>query len=108
MALSLRQQLDLAQDMAKLRRDLLSMDETRLRLGLDSADPVKQAAIELEQLNKREAGIRDQLDIQRNLLARLIGKGPDSTQKLFTDTMINSGKNTIACETSAGTAQPTP
>lgn len=87
--LALRQQLDLAQDMAKLRRDLLGMDETRLRLGLYSADPIKQATIELEQLNKREAGLRDQLNIQRNLLARLIGKGPDSTQKLFADTVIS-------------------
>ncbi|MGZ5010043.1 MAG: efflux transporter outer membrane subunit [Methylobacter sp.] len=90
--MALRQQLDLAQDMAKLRRDLLSMDKTRLQLGLDSADLVKQASIELEQINKREAGIRVQLDIQRNLLARLIGKGPDSTQKLFTDTVISPEK----------------
>jgi len=90
--MALRQQLDLTNDMAKLRRDLLSMDETRLQLGLDSADPVKQATIELEQINKREAGIRDQLDIQRNLLARLMGKGPDSTQNLFTGTVINPEK----------------
>ena len=69
--------------MVELRRDLLNMDETRLRLGLDSVDQVKQATIELEQVNKREAGIRDQLNIQRNLLARLIGNGPDSTQNLF-------------------------
>ncbi len=75
--------------MVELRRDLLTMDETRLRLGLDSVDQVKQATIELEQVNKREAGIRDQLNIQRNLLAQLIGNGPDSTQNLFTDTVIN-------------------
>jgi NodT family efflux transporter outer membrane factor (OMF) lipoprotein len=68
------------------------MDKTRLQLGLDSADLVKQAAIELEQINKREAGIRVQLDIQRNLLARLIGKGPDSTQKLFTGTAISPNR----------------
>jgi NodT family efflux transporter outer membrane factor (OMF) lipoprotein len=86
----LRQQLGLAQDMAKLRRDLLNLDRTRLQLGLDSGDPVKQANIELEQINKREAGIRVQLDIQRNLLAHLIGKGSGSTQKLFTDTVISS------------------
>ena len=90
--MALRQQLDLAHDMATLRRDLLSMGETRLQLGLDSADPVKQAVIELEQINKREAGIRDQLDVQRNLLARLIGKGPDSTQNLFADTAISPDK----------------
>lgn len=87
--LALRRQLDLVHAMIGLRRDLLDMDETRLRLGLDSADPVKQSAIELEQLNKREAGLRDLLDLQRNLLARLIGGGPDSTRSLFTDTAIN-------------------
>jgi NodT family efflux transporter outer membrane factor (OMF) lipoprotein len=90
--MALRQQLDLAHAMVELRRDLLNMDETRLRLGLDSADQVKQGTIELEQVNKREAGIRDQLDIQRNLLARLIGDGPDSTQKLFTGTVISPEK----------------
>lgn len=87
--MALRQQLDLAQAMVELRRGLLDMDKTRLRLGLDSADQVKQATIELEQVNKREAGLRDLLDIQRNLLARLIGKGPESTQNLFTGTMIS-------------------
>lgn len=90
--MALRQQLDLAHAMVELRRDLLTMDETRLRLGLDSADQVKQATIELEQVNKREAGIRDQLDIQRNLLAQLIGDGPDSTKNLFTDTVISPEK----------------
>jgi NodT family efflux transporter outer membrane factor (OMF) lipoprotein len=90
--MALRQQLELAQGMAKQRRDLLSLDQTRLKLGLDSGDLVKQANIELEQINKREAGIRVQLDIQRNLLARLIGKGPGSTQKLFKGTLISSEK----------------
>lgn len=90
--IALRQQLDLVHDMARLRRDLLVMDETRLQLGLDSADPVKQSTVELEQLNKREANLRDQLDIQRNLLARLMGKGPDSTEDLFTGPLISPDK----------------
>jgi len=88
--LALRQQLDLAHNMAELRRDLLDMNETRLRLGLDSADQVKQATIELERVNKREAVLRDQLNIQRNLLARLMGSGPDSTQNLFTDSVMSA------------------
>ncbi len=90
--MALHQKLDLTHAMVKLRHDLLNIDETRLRLGLDSADQVKQAKIELEQINKREAGIHDQLDIQRNLLAYLIGKGPDSTQNLFTGMEISPEK----------------
>ncbi|WP_020565069.1 efflux transporter outer membrane subunit [Methylosarcina fibrata] len=82
---ALRHQLDLATEMVKLRQDLLDISETRLRLGLDSVDPVKESSINLEQARKREALTRDQLDLQRNLLAKLIGKGPDSTQHLFLD-----------------------
>ncbi len=81
---ALRQQLDLVEDMVKLRRELLHLAETRYRLGLDTADPVKEATIALETANKREAGTRDQLDLQRNLLARLLGTGPDKTRNLFT------------------------
>ncbi|MDD2658700.1 MAG: efflux transporter outer membrane subunit [Methylococcales bacterium] len=89
---ALQQQLNLAHAMVELSRDLLTMDETRFRLGLDSGDHVKQSTIKLEQVNKREAGIRDRLDIQRNLLARLIGKGPDSTQNLFNGMVISPEK----------------
>jgi NodT family efflux transporter outer membrane factor (OMF) lipoprotein len=87
--LALRRQLDLLRAMIGFRRDLLEMDETRRRLGLDAADPVQQSTIELERLNKREAGIRDLLDLQRNLLARLIGGGPDATRHLFDGARIS-------------------
>ena len=82
--LALRQQLDLAEDMVRLQRELLHLAETRFQLGLDAADPVKQATIALETANKREASARDQLELQRNLLARLLGTGPDKTRHLFT------------------------
>ncbi|UOA08237.1 efflux transporter outer membrane subunit [Methylobacter sp. S3L5C] len=87
--MALREQLELVHTMVTLQHDLLELYETRLRLGLDAADQVKQGTIELEQINKYEAGIREQLTIQRNLLARLIGDGPDSTQNLFTNTVIS-------------------
>ncbi|MGZ8195071.1 MAG: efflux transporter outer membrane subunit [Methylosarcina sp.] len=83
--LALRHQLDLAQEMVKLREDLLEVTETRLRLGLDSADPVKEASISLDQAKKREALTRNHLALQRHLIAKLIGKGPDSTENLFAD-----------------------
>jgi NodT family efflux transporter outer membrane factor (OMF) lipoprotein len=80
---ALRQQLGLAEEMVDLRRQLLELAKTRYELGLDSADPVKLAETELQTAGKRHAVTRDYLDLQRNLLARLIGRGPDATQHLF-------------------------
>ncbi|MGR9088287.1 MAG: efflux transporter outer membrane subunit [Gammaproteobacteria bacterium] len=85
LGLALRHQLDLAQKMVRLREGLLQVSETRFRLGLDSEDPVKESAIALERAKKLEALTRNQLNLQRDLIARLIGKGPDSTRHLFLD-----------------------
>jgi NodT family efflux transporter outer membrane factor (OMF) lipoprotein len=86
--LALRQQYDVIQQIVSIRRDLLRLAQTRSRLGLDNDLPVKQAVAELEAARKRDAGVRDQLDVQRNLLARLIGKGPDSARELFASRTI--------------------
>ena len=80
---ALAQQLALAQEMVALRRELLRLAETRFRTGLDTDDAAKQAAVELEVANKRAAGTRDFLVVQQDLLARLMGEGPDATQNLF-------------------------
>jgi NodT family efflux transporter outer membrane factor (OMF) lipoprotein len=80
---ALAQQLALAQEMVVLRRELLRLAETRFRTGLDTDDAAKQAAVELEVANKRAAGTRDFLVVQQDLLARLMGEGPDATQNLF-------------------------
>ncbi|QSA95497.1 efflux transporter outer membrane subunit [Methylococcus sp. EFPC2] len=82
---ALRQQLDLIRAQAALQREWLQVVETRFALGLDAADPVKQVSSELEAVNEREAGVQDHLNLQRNLLARLVGQGPDATQDLFVD-----------------------
>ena len=81
--LALHQQLTVVQQIIGIRRDLLRLAQMRYRLGLDNELPVKQAVADVEAARKREAGVRDQLDVQRNLLARLIGKGPDSARELF-------------------------
>ena len=80
---ALAQQLALAQEMVALRHELLRLAETRFRTGLDTDDAAKQAAVELEIANKRAAGTRDFLVVQQDLLARLMGEGPDATQNLF-------------------------
>lgn len=80
---ALAQQLALAHDMATLRGELLRMAETRFHTGLDTGDGAKQAAADLETASEREAGTRALLVLQQNLLARLMGGGPDETQDVF-------------------------
>jgi NodT family efflux transporter outer membrane factor (OMF) lipoprotein len=80
---ALRQQYDLVKAIVGIRRNLRQLAETRSRLGLDNDLAVKQAVADYEAAVKRQAGVRDQLDVQRHLLARLIGKGPDEASHLF-------------------------
>ncbi|WP_077728195.1 efflux transporter outer membrane subunit [Methylocaldum sp. 14B] len=80
---ALKRQLDLAREMVELRHELLELADTRFESGLTSASSVKRANIALETAQKREAGTEDQLDVQRNLLARLMGTSPDETRQLF-------------------------
>ena len=80
---ALAQQLALAQEMVELRRELLRLAETRFHTGLDTDDAAKQAAVDLETAIKRAAGTRAFLVVQQDLLARLMGEGPDATQNLF-------------------------
>ena len=86
--LALHQQLTVVQQILGIRRDLLRLAQMRYRLGLDNELPVKQAVADVEAARKREAGVRDHLDVQRNLLARLSGKGPDSARELFANRTV--------------------
>jgi NodT family efflux transporter outer membrane factor (OMF) lipoprotein len=81
---ALQQQLNVVRTLVGIRRDLRKLAETRFRLGLDNDQPVKIAVADYETAFKRQAGVRDQLDVQRHLLARLAGKGPDEAAHLFT------------------------
>jgi NodT family efflux transporter outer membrane factor (OMF) lipoprotein len=81
--LALQQQLNIVKAIVDIRRDLRNLAQTRFRLGLDNDQPVKIAVAEYEAAFKRQAGVRDQLDVQRHLIARLVGKGPDEAMHLF-------------------------
>lgn len=75
---ALARQAATASEMVKLRQDLLALAQTRFRTGIDTADGVTEASAALEAAVKREAGVTAQLDFQQNLLARLMGQGPDA------------------------------
>lgn len=85
---ALQQQLNVVKAIVGIRRDLKTLAETRFRLGLDNDQPVKIAVAEYEAAFKRQAAVRDQLDVQRHLLARLAGKGPDDAVHLFAKPVV--------------------
>ncbi|HET7909340.1 MAG TPA: efflux transporter outer membrane subunit [Nitrospira sp.] len=80
---ALHRQLELIRAILAVKRNLRQLAETRFKLGLDNDLAVKQATADYEAAVTRESGVRDQLDVQRHLLARLAGKGPDDGLRLF-------------------------
>lgn len=77
------QELALIRDMVKVRRDSLNVAQTRFHTGLGPADAIVRASVDLENAVRLEASTRSLLIMQQNLLARLMGVGPDTTQNLF-------------------------
>ncbi|WP_292532355.1 efflux transporter outer membrane subunit [Methylocystis sp.] len=76
-------QLEAARALTRMRRDLVSLAETRYRTGLDSLDGAQTARAEFENAVRREAAAEALLTLQKNALARLIGEGPDATRDLY-------------------------
>jgi NodT family efflux transporter outer membrane factor (OMF) lipoprotein len=89
---ALQQQLTVVKTIVAIRENLRKLAETRYRLGLDNDQPVKVAVADYEAAFKRQAGLRDQLDVQRHLLARLAGKGPDQAAHLFLKPVVIPGQ----------------
>lgn len=85
---ALQQQLTVVKTIVGIRRGLQKLAETRFRLGLDNDQPVKIAVADYEAAFKRQAAVRDQLDVQRHLLARLTGKGPDEAIHMFAKAVV--------------------
>ncbi|MCX7899751.1 MAG: TolC family protein, partial [Methylocystis sp.] len=76
-------QLALARDMTRLRREIVSLSQTRFSTGIDTQDGVALAQADLAVAEKREAAVAATLAIQKDLLARLMGEGPDAAIGLF-------------------------
>lgn len=81
---ALHHQVSVVRSIVEIRRHLRVLAETRFKLGLDNELAVKQAIADYEAAVKRQVAVRDQLDVQHHLLARLAGKGPDDAGHLFT------------------------
>lgn len=71
------EKLTLAEKIVADRNALLSLHQTRLASGLVTAAPLLQAKMALNAAQQIEASARAEVDLQKNLLATLAGKGPD-------------------------------
>ncbi len=79
----LAEQLKLAKELTKLRRELRGLAETRYNTGIESLDIVQIARTNEETAVRREASLEAAISIQENALARLMGEGPDYARNLL-------------------------
>lgn len=80
---ALARQLEITNELIRLRREFMALAETRYQTGLETADVVQIARGDYEASVRREATVRAALAIQKNAIARMIGAGPDATFALF-------------------------
>lgn len=76
-------QAALARRIVDRRRDYVRVTENAFRSGLATEDAVNAAIEAIELANKREAAARALLAFQQDLLARLMGEGPDAARDFF-------------------------
>ncbi len=76
-------QLALAREMTHMRREIVALSQTRYQTGVDTQDGVALGQADLAVAEKREAAIGATLALQKDLLARLMGEGPDAASALF-------------------------
>lgn len=71
------EQLDLAQAMLAQRQAILDLVRQRVAAGLDSQVELKQAEVSIPAARLRIAQAEEDIALGRNLLAALLGQGPD-------------------------------
>lgn len=71
------EKLALAEELASCRERLLKLVQVRRDLGLVAIAPLLQAEVELHQARQRVTALRAEIELNKNLLATLAGKGPD-------------------------------
>jgi NodT family efflux transporter outer membrane factor (OMF) lipoprotein len=74
---SATERLALSEKIVARREQLLKLAQARLNNGLTSDAPLLAAQIELNNARQQAAALRAEIDLQKNLLAVLAGKGPD-------------------------------
>ncbi len=71
------EQLDLARSTLVQRQAILDLIRQRVSAGLDSDVELKQAEVSIPAARQRVAQLEEEIALGRNLLAALLGQGPD-------------------------------
>ncbi|SFB20869.1 efflux transporter, outer membrane factor (OMF) lipoprotein, NodT family [Collimonas sp. OK607] len=70
-------QLDLYQIILKQRQELLALTQQRVVAGIDSQVELKQAESAIPSARQQIASTREEIELTKNQLSALLGKGPD-------------------------------
>jgi len=76
-------QLEIAKEITRERLNVKNVNQLRHETGIDTLDGAAMARANQNQAERRELTIDASISLQRDLIARMIGEGPDSTLKLF-------------------------
>jgi NodT family efflux transporter outer membrane factor (OMF) lipoprotein len=76
-------QLQVAREITNERLKSKSVNQLRHETGIDTLDGAAVASANQNQAQRREIALEASVGLQRDLIARMIGEGPDSTLKLF-------------------------
>ena len=79
-------QLQIAQEITSERFKSKTVNQLRHETGIDTLDGAAVARANQNQAQRREIALEASVGLQRDLIARMIGEGPDSTLKLFDQT----------------------
>jgi NodT family efflux transporter outer membrane factor (OMF) lipoprotein len=76
-------QLDVAQATLKQREQIFKLTQDRNQAGVDSKLELRQAESALPAAREQIAQLQETIDLTRNQLAALLGKGPDRGQSIW-------------------------
>ncbi|MDM0084641.1 efflux transporter outer membrane subunit [Variovorax sp. J31P179] len=71
------EQLEIEQKLLKQQQEILSLTQRRFEAELDSKIDIKQAQASIPATRARIAALGESMELSRNKLAALLGKGPD-------------------------------
>jgi NodT family efflux transporter outer membrane factor (OMF) lipoprotein len=76
-------QLQIAREITHEREKSKSVNQLRHETGIDTLDGAAMARANQNLAQRREIALEASVSLQRDLIARMIGEGPDSTLNLF-------------------------